>query len=72
MGEIRARLDHGKRIYDLDKDFSNNSAMTLTLRPRNLIKVTAHASPKGTLLWVKFGPDWVKGREDMLRTTDRR
>lgn len=63
MGGVRARLDHGKRIYDLDKDFSHNSALTLTLRPKNLIKVTAHPSPKGTLLWVKFGPDWVKGRE---------
>lgn len=72
MGGVRARLDHGKRIYDLDKDFSHNSALTLTLRPKNLIKVTAHPSPKGTLLWVKFGPDWVKGREDMLWTSDRR
>lgn len=43
--------------------FHINSAMTITLRPKNLIKVTAHPSPKGTLLWVKFGPDWVKGRE---------
>lgn len=31
--------------------------------------VTAHPLPKGSL-WVKYGPVWAKGKEDMLQTRD--
>lgn len=30
-----------------------------------MFKVTAHSLPKDTL-WVKYEPEWAKGREDML------
>lgn len=39
MGEEWARLDHGERIYDPDKDFSHNSAITLTFDLETWFKV---------------------------------
>lgn len=53
-------------MCDLDKDFSHNSAKTLTLDLKTEFKLTASHLFKGTL-WVKFEPDWAKGREDMLQ-----
>lgn len=53
-------------MCDLDKDFSHNSAKTLTLDLETEFKLTASHLLKGTL-WVKFEPDWAKGREDMLQ-----
>lgn len=32
-----------------------------------MFKVTAHPIPKCSL-WVRYKPDWAKGREDLLRT----
>lgn len=43
--------------------------MTLTLNLETLFKLTAYSLTKGTL-WVKYEPDWAKGRKDMLRTRD--
>lgn len=67
VGEVLARLDQGERIYDLDKDFKDNSAMTLSLDLETLFKATAHLLLKGTL-WVKYVPDWATGREDIRHT----
>lgn len=36
--------------------------------PLTSIKVTAHPLSKGSL-WVKYEPDWTKGRGDMLQTS---
>lgn len=62
-----SRLEQGERIYDLDKDFSHNSAMSLSLDLETWYKVTAYPLLKDSL-WMKFEPDWVKGRVDMLQT----
>lgn len=48
-------------LYEPDKNCSNNSAITLTLK--TWLKITAHPLSKGTLR-VKYKPDWAKGRED--------
>lgn len=69
MGEVCANLDQGERIYDLDKDFSGNSAMTLILDLQTWFKVTSHTSSKGTLQ-VKYESEWAKGRESMPWTSD--
>lgn len=38
--------------------------------PKNFIQdITAHSLPRSTL-WVRFEPDWVKGIEDILLTSD--
>lgn len=72
MGEVWAGLDQGERIYDLDKDFADNSAMTLTLNLETWFEVTAKTLPKDTLGKVKYEPDWAKGREYLTRTSDLR
>lgn len=41
--------------------------MTLTLDQDTLFKVTAHPVLKGNL-WVKYEPNWAKGRKYMLWT----
>lgn len=69
VSEVWARLDQMVRRYALDKEFSYNSAMTLTLDLETRFKITVHPLHKGTL-WVKYESDWAKGREDMLRTRD--
>lgn len=56
MFEVWARLDQGEIIYDLDKDFSHISSMTLTLDQESKLKVTEHLLSKDTL-WVKYDPD---------------
>lgn len=38
--------DQGERIYDPEKDFSDNSALILTLDLETWIKDTAHPLPK--------------------------
>lgn len=43
--------------------------MMLTFDLETLFNVTAHALLKSTL-WVKFEPDWNKGKEDKLQTSD--
>lgn len=43
--------------------------MTLALDLKTWFKVTAYPIPKGTL-WVKYEPNWTKGREDVPRTGD--
>lgn len=53
--------------YDPDKNCSNNSAITLTLK--TWLKITAHPLSKGTLQ-VKYEPDWAKERKDMHQTSD--
>lgn len=55
----------------LQKGFSYNSDMALTLDLETCINVTAHSLPKGAL-WVKYEPDWAKWRGYMLRTGDLR
>lgn len=63
-------MDQGGATYDEVKVFSpHNSTMTLTLDLESWFKVTEHTLNKGTL-WVKFEPDWAKGREDMPQTSD--
>lgn len=47
----------------------HDSSTTLTFDLETLFKVTVHPLPKGTM-WVKHDPDWAKGREDMLWTSD--
>lgn len=69
VDEVWARLVGGKRIYDPDKDFSHISVMMLTFDLETSFNVTAHALLKSTL-WVKFEPDWNKGKEDKLQTSD--
>lgn len=44
VGEVLARLDQGERMNDPDDDFSDNSAMTITIASPDLetwFKVTA-------------------------------
>lgn len=55
-------MDQRERIYDPDKDFSDNSAMKLTFKLETWFKVTAHPLPNGTLL-VKNESDWAKERD---------
>lgn len=43
--------------------------MSFSFNLETWFNVTAHSLPKGTM-WVKYEPDWGKGREDMLRTRD--
>lgn len=43
--------------------------MTLTLDLETWFKAIAHPLLKGNLQ-MKCGPDWAKGREDMIRTSD--
>ena len=43
--------------------------MTLTLYLKTWFKVTAHPSTKGTL-WMRYEPDWAKGREAMLQSSN--
>lgn len=50
-------------MYDLEKYFSHNSATTLTQDLENLPKYT---------LWVKYEPDYAKGKGSMLQTSDLR
>lgn len=47
------------------------SALAFTDDLETLSKITAPLAhlPKGTL-WVRYGPDLVKGRDDMHRTID--
>lgn len=49
------------------KDFIIN--FTMTLHHETWFKVTAYPLFKGTL-HVKYKPDWTKGKEVMLRTSD--
>lgn len=72
VGEVCAILDQGERIYDLDKDFSGNSAMTLILDLQTWFKVTSHTSSKGTLQ-VKYESEWQRGEKVCpgLVTSDR-
>lgn len=49
-------------IYALKKEFVHIWPWPLTYTS---FMVTAHPLNKG-ILWVKFVPDWTKGREDML------
>lgn len=69
VSKVWARLNKGERRYALDKDFVYNSAMTLTVDLKTWFKVTAHPLPIGTLC-MKYEPDLVKGREDMLQTSN--
>lgn len=59
-----SQIETGKRTYDPDNDFSDNSVMILTLDLETWFKITAHPLPKGTLQ-VTYEPNWAKGREDM-------
>lgn len=43
--------------------------MMLTFDLETSFIVIAHPLPK-SILWVKFEPDWNKGKEDKLQTTD--
>lgn len=45
--------------------------MTFNFDPETWFKITLHLSSKETLR-VKYESDWVKGRDDMLRTSDVR
>lgn len=58
-------MDQGERTYDPNKDFSVNSAMTLTLQLETSTKVHANLLFIGTLL-VKYEPDWVKERGEKI------
>lgn len=43
--------------------------MTFTFDLETGLKISADSLRKD-ILWVKYEPDWVKAREDMLRTRD--
>lgn len=65
MGELWARLDQGEGIYDPYRDFSLNSAMTLTLDQETCFKITAHPLPKRHSLskvraWLDQGDKWSR------------
>lgn len=67
-GELWARLDQMEIIYDPDKYFSDNFAMTVTLVIETWFKDTAYSLciQKHFVgeLWARLG----QGREDMLQT----
>lgn len=62
-------MDEGEKRYALDKNFSYNSAMTLTLDLETWLKVTVYPLPKGTM-WVKYGPCNLCQGERNLGQTD--
>lgn len=45
--------------------------MTSTRDLKNWLNVTAHPLPKDNM-WVKYKPDWGKGKEDLHLTSDLR
>lgn len=49
VGEVWFLYDKGKKLYDPDKDFSDNSAIALTLDPITWFNFSAHTLTKGTL-----------------------
>lgn len=51
----------GENIQGMDKDFTQNSAMTLiTFDLKTWFKVIAHPLPQNTL-GIVYEPDWAKG-----------
>lgn len=45
VGRVCDRLGQEEKIYCQDKDFTDNSSMTMTLDLKNWFKVTAHPFP---------------------------
>lgn len=67
--KVCVKLSLGERTYAPDKDFSCNSAMTFNnFKPRNMFQNHWRFLPKANL-WVKYYPDWVKGRKICLLWT---
>lgn len=55
VGKVCARLVQGKRMYDLDKDFLFNFAITLNLDVETWFKITAKSLRKeGRGLYFMF------------------